>query len=447
MILQELAQLFTHPPYIDIERRARFLRSSALGIILLSLINLPFIIYFGYIAPPPGIPSVKWALWAITLGMGICIITIFLSQRRQITLGVILIITYTTAITVYGSRPIGIINTPGGAMFGVHIIIAGFVGGTGIAIIYLGLVILYFIFIPIFIDTTAMWTPYTIVNLAVVVLSFVMLTITQRFIQQLHISNQQLRETNEREQRARAFIGFFQHELKSYTTALEGLIEIFKPSITATIDERSALVLNELDLGIERLNNLARQLMVLSREGIVPYQMHDIPLAPLFRQAKADIEAASMRYHLPLVVEMHVADDLQVCGDSQYLALAIGTALRNALEALAHQPRQQEAIQISLSAHRQGQRVVIRVEDSGPGFPAPILEALEEATGQRALPLFGWSTKSTGTGLGLPLILHVAHLHAGRARFRNTTTGACVEFDVAGGSTTGMTPLMSATNH
>ena len=59
----------------------------------------------------------------------------------------------------------------------------------------------------------------------------------------------------------------------------------------------------------------------------------------------------------------------------------------------------------------------LSVQDSGPGFPATLLD--------RAGRHYGWTTSPTGHGIGLALVHRVAELHGGTLRLENTASGAC----------------------
>jgi signal transduction histidine kinase len=200
------------------------------------------------------------------------------------------------------------------------------------------------------------------------------------------------------------------------------------------MDEQARRVLASTSTSVEKLKKLAHELVILSREGILPHQWQDKDLRALLHQARTDSEAAYQQQWIPITIEAPA--DVFVRVEPAYLLLALGTALRNAQEALAQHTQESEHLRISLSAAVQEQRIVIRVEDTGPGFPAHILSAIQHAAMPGSPPmLFGWSTKPSGVGLGLGLIIQIAQLHGGQAVFGNTATGAYVAFDVPLAST------------
>jgi signal transduction histidine kinase len=72
---------------------------------------------------------------------------------------------------------------------------------------------------------------------------------------------------------------------------------------------------------------------------------------------------------------------------------------------------------IELALHTAARSFVIEVRDRGPGFTTAALE--------NALVPF-YSTKETGTGLGLTLCREIVEAHGGRLRIANREGGGAV---------------------
>ena len=95
-----------------------------------------------------------------------------------------------------------------------------------------------------------------------------------------------------------------------------------------------------------------------------------------------------------------VPQDLQVACDPVLLERVLSNLYLNAIEALAGRGRGA----ITTSVARRGDVVELVVEDDGPGVDPPALASIFD-------PLF--TTKETGTGLGLALVRAVAEAHGG----------------------------------
>ena len=84
--------------------------------------------------------------------------------------------------------------------------------------------------------------------------------------------------------------------------------------------------------------------------------------------------------------------------DEAQIRQAVLNLVRNAIEAMPGGGR------LTVSTRRDGDQVRIAVEDTGSGVPDDVRERIFD-------PFF--STKASGTGLGLPLVLEIAQAHGG----------------------------------
>jgi signal transduction histidine kinase len=108
-----------------------------------------------------------------------------------------------------------------------------------------------------------------------------------------------------------------------------------------------------------------------------------------------------------------------VVGDARLLTLAVEHLLCNALEATAGR----EAGPPEVSATADGDRVVVRVRDRGPGL---------RSSNARLLIRLGQSTKSGHRGLGLLTVERIARLHGGHLSFESPGDGALVSLHLPG---------------
>jgi signal transduction histidine kinase len=225
------------------------------------------------------------------------------------------------------------------------------------------------------------------------------------------LRNQQLATV--REQHVRELMRYFQHELLGYVKALNGLMPMLQTSLPSSTSDRSLAeseqTLHVMDATIGQLDDLVKELLLISRDGLLL-----IPApAPIALKLLVDQTRTVTAYRPEVQVNIDAPDeDVFVYGNALYLSLAIKTALRNALEALDQLPTARPG-QLSLTLVTTEQRVFLHLEDSGPGFSSEVLERLERlhVTKQPLTP--GWSTKTNGYGLGLALIDRIVALHEG----------------------------------
>ena len=96
--------------------------------------------------------------------------------------------------------------------------------------------------------------------------------------------------------------------------------------------------------------------------------------------------------------------DLNVWADRGLLEQAFINLVRNSMEAMEGQ----ENGIISLRAFHQNDRVVMELSDNGPGIPLDIQS-------QVFIPFF--TTKSTGTGIGMSIVRKIVIMSGGSIRF------------------------------
>jgi len=109
--------------------------------------------------------------------------------------------------------------------------------------------------------------------------------------------------------------------------------------------------------------------------------------------------------------------DLVALGDSRLLSRVVSNLIGNSVEALTG-----SSGSIALNARRKDSRIIVTIEDTGPGVPPAILPRLFD-------PYF--SAKSGGTGLGLAIAKKIVEEHGGTISAENRREGGLrVTFDL-----------------
>ncbi len=117
-----------------------------------------------------------------------------------------------------------------------------------------------------------------------------------------------------------------------------------------------------------------------------------------------------------LDLESRVADDVpDIAGDPEVLKQALTNAVKNAIQAV---PSRDGRVLVGCRCGEDEVRIFIH--DTGPG--------MDEETRQRAFDLY-MTTKTNGTGVGLPYILQAVEMHGGRVELASTAgEGTTVHF-------------------
>lgn len=201
------------------------------------------------------------------------------------------------------------------------------------------------------------------------------------------------------------FLGDIAHELGSPIGRMQVSVEILQQRADPSLHN----AINDVREEIDHMSALVGELLAFTKAGLKARDAVLVPvaLAPLADQVISR-EAAND------AVTVSISASLHARADADLLARAVGNLVRNALRhAGRHAGR---AANIALRAEADGDRVLIIVEDEGPGVPADSLARLGE-------PLFrpeAARTRETGgAGLGLAIVKSCVEACGGTVRFEN----------------------------
>jgi len=109
-------------------------------------------------------------------------------------------------------------------------------------------------------------------------------------------------------------------------------------------------------------------------------------------------------------------DDYEMSGDRRQLLQVFLNLFRNAVEA-----KVAKTMNVTVSSRKVNHIVQLRFCDDGPGIPPSVIDHVFD-------PFF--STKETGTGLGLSLSKKIVELHRGTMKVQSDARGTCflIEF-------------------
>jgi two-component system nitrogen regulation sensor histidine kinase NtrY len=104
----------------------------------------------------------------------------------------------------------------------------------------------------------------------------------------------------------------------------------------------------------------------------------------------------------PLITSSVTPDDITVVADDKLLALVFVNIVKNSIEAFGEY-KEDDFISMSASRNHDG-RVILTIKDNGPGMDADTLEKI-------FVPFF--TTKESGSGIGLSLSRQIIRIHNG----------------------------------
>jgi signal transduction histidine kinase len=124
------------------------------------------------------------------------------------------------------------------------------------------------------------------------------------------------------------------------------------------------------------------------------------------------------------VLNAEIEPGLSVQGNRELLGQVVANLIDNALK-YGLPPQSGAAAEIALSARREGDSLLIRIADHGPGIPADKHGKAVERFGR-----LDESRNKPGSGLGLSLASAVAHLHKGRLVLGDNQPGLAVTLEL-----------------
>jgi two-component system CheB/CheR fusion protein len=192
------------------------------------------------------------------------------------------------------------------------------------------------------------------------------------------------------------------HEVRNPLAGLRGSLEVLRPRVGATPKERE--VIQAMIERIDTLNAKLTDLLRFARPLTPAFQPLDV--SPLIREAIASAQAA-VGADCPAIECADVP--VLVRADSEMLRAALLNLLLNACQAGGG------AVEIVTS--EDGEVCRIGVLDRGTGIPRDLLD--------RVFEVF-YTTKKSGTGLGLPIVKRLMELQEGTISLRPRPGGGTV---------------------
>lgn len=204
------------------------------------------------------------------------------------------------------------------------------------------------------------------------------------------------------------------HEIKNPLTP----IQLTAEHLGAMVDRDDPGLAGAVRIAVD---NILRQVITLretSREfsdyaSLREVQRKPVDLKRLLHELAAGYEASGER-GIEFRADIAPSTPDHFAGDERMLRGAIANLIENAFQASS-------GGSVRLASSGVDSRVVIQVEDSGPGVPADVLPRIFD-------PYF--STKSSGTGLGLAIARKAVEEHGGTIAAENLNPGLRVKIEL-----------------
>jgi len=198
------------------------------------------------------------------------------------------------------------------------------------------------------------------------------------------------------------FVTTVSHDLRSPLTAILGYVELIERA--GPVNEQQREFIRRVRLSVEQMTRLVTDLLDLGRiEAGLDTTREVTPLSVLARYALDGLRHAAEVKRQTLTTDL--PDDLpMVRGDPYRLRQMIGNLVENAIKYTPVDGR------VMVAAAAEGEQVILRVSDDGPGIPA----ADQPYIFDKFFRASNVSDDSGGTGLGLSIVKSIVESHQGR---------------------------------
>ena len=189
------------------------------------------------------------------------------------------------------------------------------------------------------------------------------------------------------------------HDLRNPLTVIKSSLELIKIKSKDKLDKNTAPYFENIDHALLRIIGMVDDMLNFVR--ISPIKLENNSLMMI-------LKSVIKRMQIPNTVRINLPDnDVSIKCDSKKLEIVFINLIINSIEAM------QKNGQIDIRFIDQNDNVLIEIEDTGPGIPDNVLPKIFD-------PLF--TTKQTGTGLGLPSCKNIAEQHSGTISVKNNPT-------------------------
>jgi|694.fasta_scaffold29772_5 two-component system sensor histidine kinase CreC len=210
-----------------------------------------------------------------------------------------------------------------------------------------------------------------------------------------------MRDALEGREYVESYVQSLTHELKSPVAAIWGASEILQEGNLP--EEKRDRFLGNIRAEAGRLRDLLERLLHLAalEKQKTLLKREPVNLGAVFERAWNHLTVLAQARQLQM--ESQMASDLILEGDVWLIELAVSNLLQNAIDFSPSGGR------IKVKAYRFADRVVMEIEDEGPGVPDYARERIFE----RFYSLPRSDTGKKSTGLGLCFVKEAATLHRG----------------------------------
>ena len=205
------------------------------------------------------------------------------------------------------------------------------------------------------------------------------------------------------------FVTTVSHELRSPLTLMQGYAKILR--LAGNLNDQQETYLNNIITGVDEMRTLVQNLLDLGRlDSNDALEIRKVGVEEIVQRVVETMDSQMKNKNIELDVSLP-DEPLMVEADAAFLVQALKNLMDNAIKYSPNKGR------INLKAQKQGEAVVLTVEDFGPGI-APLDQRKIFKRFYHSESQVGVEERS-GSGLGLAIVKSIAERHGGKVWFES----------------------------
>jgi signal transduction histidine kinase len=201
------------------------------------------------------------------------------------------------------------------------------------------------------------------------------------------------------------------HEIMNSVAPISSLAETLKNRLQKSVEEpNDPGAVEDLEIGIETIKRRSEGLLKFAQtyrnlNKITKLNLKKLYVHEVFANLHQLMQPTLEQKNIDLEIILRETD-LSFDADPSLIEQVLINLIVNAIEAV----KEQEQPRIILSAEASGKKVILKVADNGAGMPEELLDKI-------FIPFF--STKKSGSGIGLSLCKQIVMLHKGNIQVQS----------------------------
>jgi len=189
------------------------------------------------------------------------------------------------------------------------------------------------------------------------------------------------------------------HDLKNPLTVIKGSLELLKINLGPNVDEKTKNYTKRIEDSIDSIFSIIDDVLEFARNSKL--HKEKISINTLLENVISNMDVPKdIKINLP-------ENETDVACDSSKIKSVFSNLISNSIQSIEN-----DGV-ITISIEDDSKNVTIFIVDSGPGIPVDKISQIFD-------PLF--TTKSSGTGLGLGICKNIVEQHGGQISVRNDPT-------------------------